>query len=278
MKRALILWLIALQGMLFAGNVKEPFKVKAVRLKKGNISEFVHVYGRVITSKMGYVISPMPGKLMKYTKKEGSFFKKDEPVAYVERTIPGVKTKPLVVKAPFDGILAVTYVHEGDMVSQTKPLALFYSKTLYIEADVTQDILKKVRRNAPCILGPRGEKGKGVVESVSYGVDPLTTMGKIRIRVTNYRGILPGEPVGVSISTKISQNTYIVPLSAIVKRDGRTFVFAYENGIAKQIEVKVGVMSGDRVEIKGNGLRENMMVITRGAAGLYNNAPVELVK
>ncbi len=278
MKRAFVLFIMV--GMLFAEgkSKKEPFKVEAVRLKKGSVYSYVHVYGKVVTEKMGYVISPMPGKLMKFTKKEGSFFLKDEPVAYVDRNIPGVKTKPLVVKAPFDGILAITYAHEGDMVSQTKPLALFYSKNMYVEVDASSDIIKMVKKNSPCVLGARGEKGKGVVESVSYGVDPMGGMGKIRIKVTSYRGILPGEVVSVSISTGSSENTYVVPLSALVKRNGKEFIFTYENGKAKKVEVNVGIVSGDKVEISGRNLKEGMLVVTRGAAGLYDNAPLEIVK
>ena len=273
MKRFFILLMMV--SVLFAEGGKEAFKVRMVNLKRGNIYEYVHVYGRVVTDKMGYIVTPMPGKLIKFTKKEGSYYRKDEPVAYVDRNIPGVKTKPLVVKAPFDGILAITYAHVGDMVSQAKPLALFYSRNLYVEANVTSDIIKKVKRNSLCILGAKGSKGRGVVESVSYGVDPMGGMGKIRIRVITYRDLIPGEPVSVSISTNASKNTYIVPLSAIVRRSGKTYVFIYENGKAKKIEVHEGIVSGNMVEINGESLREGMSIITRGAAGLYDGAPVK---
>ncbi len=275
MKRAFIAILLLVSG-LEAEGVKKAFIVKAEPLRKGSISEYVHVYGRVIAKNTGYVISPMPGKLIKYTKKQGSFFKKDEPVAYVDRNIPGVKTKPLVIKAPFDGILAITYAHEGDMVAQTKPIALFYSKDFYIEASVSSALIGKIKEGKSCLIGAEGKKGKGIVESVSFGVDPQMGMGKIRVRVTEKKNLIPGEIVSLSIATKTSSNVFIVPLESVVKREGKTVVFVEENGRAKMIPVKPGIVSGDRIEVYSPDLKEKDMVITLGAFGLSDGDKVEV--
>ncbi len=263
---------------LFAQKDRVAFRVNTVLLKKSSISEYVHAYGRVVTGKMGYVFSPMPGKLMNYTKKQGSFFKKDEPVAYVDRNIPGVKTKPLVIKAPFDGILAITYAHEGDMVAQTRPLALFYSKDKYIEVDATSFMISRVKKGDECIIGAKGEKGRGIVESVSSGVDPMAATGKIKIKVTEGKNLVPGDVISVSIAVKKANNVFVVPLESIVERENAHYIFIVENDKAKKVPVKPGIVSGNMVEIEGRALREGQRVITLGAAGLYDGAPVEVEK
>ena len=263
---------------LFAQKDRVAFKVKTVTLEKKSISEYVHAYGKVVTGKMGYVFSPMPGKLIRYTKKQGSFFKKDEVVAYVDRNIPGVKTKPLLIKAPFDGILAITYAHEGDMVAQTKPVALFYTKDMYIEIDATSDIISRIKTGEECILGSKGKRGKGIVESVSFGVDPMAAMGKIKIKVVKGRKLIPGDVVSVSIAVRKADGVFVVPLESVVEREGKYYVFAYEGGKAKKIPIKLGIVSGNMAEIESGELKEGERIVTLGAAGLYDGAPVEVEK
>lgn len=274
--RRLVFVMIVLVQSAFAQNAKEAFRVKTETLKKGNISEYVHIYGKVIAKHTGYVVSPMPGKLIKYTKEQGSFFKKDEPVAYVDRNIPGMKTNPLVIKAPFDGILAITYAHEGDMVGGTNPLALFYSKDFYIEANVSASLITKIKKGSECVIGAKGEKGKGIVESVSFGVDPNMGFGIVKVKVTQNKGLVPGEIVNLSISTKREKDVFVVPLEAVVKRGNKYYIFAYENGSAKMIPVKVGIINADRAEVSSPILRDGMDVITVGAQGLHDGEKVEI--
>ena len=271
--RRVVFLMMVLVGSAFAA--KGVSVVKTEPLKRQNISAYVHVYGKVMAKHTGYVVSPMPGKLIRYTKKQGSFFKKDEPVAYVDRNIPGIKTNPLVIKAPFDGILAITYSHEGDMVAQTKPIALFYSKDLYIEANVGSSLLKKIKNGAPCIIGAKGEKGKGIVESVSFGVDPMRGMGKIKVNVLKNKGLIPGEVVSLSVSTNSMKNVFVVPLEALVERNGSFFVFVNDSGKAKMIPVNVGIISADKAGVSSSILKEGMEIITVGASGLEDGDKVK---
>lgn len=268
--------IVVMSAFIFAKQSERAFGIKVVTLRKGNISKFVPLYGQVLSKKMGYVFTPMPGKLLRFTKKEGDFFKKDEIIAYVDRNIPGVRTQPLVIKAPFDGIMAITYAHEGDLVSQAKPLALFYSKEKYIEVVTVSSNLSQIKRGMECILGVKGEKGRGIVESVSYGVDPMTKTGKIRIKVIKDNGLILGDIISVSIAIKKMSDVFVVPLESVVEEDGVYYVFSVDGGRAKSIPVRIGIISENRVQISGKGLKEGQKIVTRGALGLYDGAVVRI--
>ncbi len=272
-KKTLLLVVLGV-SFLWAGQ-KEAFWVEVAKAKKGNLSEYVYTMGKVVSDKAGYVYSPMPGILLRYTKDMGSFYKKDEAVAYVDRNIPGVKTEPLVIKAPFDGILAVKYANEGDMVAQSMPLCLFYSKSLSVDIDASSTLLNKIKKGTKCVIGKDLNLGEGYVSDISYGVDLRQGLGKIKVKLTKYKDLLPGEMVYVGIATSEFKNVVTVPLEAVVNRNGKSFVYLYDNGKAKEVEIEVLGKSGDKAAIKGQ-VKDNDTVITKGGMGLYDGAPVKI--
>ncbi len=55
--------------------------------------------GTVVAEEEILIYPDLPGRFLKYLKSEGSYVKKNEPIAHLEREIPGVEYKPLVVKS-----------------------------------------------------------------------------------------------------------------------------------------------------------------------------------
>ena len=63
---------------------------------------------------------------------------------------------------------------------------------------------------------------------------------------------------------------------AIVTRDLVNYVFKYEDGKAKQIEVTVGATNLPYTEISSPEIKEGDKIIVKGLFGLQNNDKVEI--
>ena len=72
--------------------------------------------------------------------------------------------------------------------------------------------------------------------------------------------LLPGEG---------RQKELVIPLSAVVYRDGESYIFRVRNGAAEAVEVEIGRPLGDRVSVH-EGLSPGDQLIT---SGLFNLAP-----
>ena len=55
----------------------------------------------------------------------------------------------------------------------------------------------------------------------------------------------------------------MLPESAVLMGEGKTYVFINDNGKAKRVDVKLGYMANDKTEIT-EGLTEGMQVINEG--------------
>ncbi|MGB9561857.1 MAG: hypothetical protein ACPL6C_03485, partial [bacterium] len=62
------------------------------------------------------VFSDLPGRFIKYLKPEGSFVRKGESIAMLEREVPGLEFKPVLVNAPIDGYLSYMSLSSGQVV------------------------------------------------------------------------------------------------------------------------------------------------------------------
>lgn len=84
-----------------------------------------------------------------------------------------------------------------------------------------------------------------------------------------------GMNISATINIGTKKNVLTIPLNAIVFREGKTYVFLYEDGRAKEKEVIIGDMTMDEIEIK-EGLKEGDLVIISPLEKISNNTKVTL--
>ena len=255
-------------------NIEKKFLVNASTVKKGYIAEYVYSYGRITSNKEALVYPTMPGKLIKYLVKEGERVKKDQVIALLDRDIPGVKTEPLKVKSPIDGIVTVEYGKIGQMMVQSMPVAMVVGDKRWIESGIAAEDIRKIKVGQRAFVKEDKIRYQGRVVRKSFGIDPMTGTGKVYIEVPK-ANLLPGATVGVEVAVRENKNALYIPVNALVEREGKVFVFKYRDGKAHMVEVKTGIEGKGFVEVEGD-LMPGDTVITLGAEGLYEGADVEI--
>jgi membrane fusion protein (multidrug efflux system) len=114
-----------------------------------------------------------------------------------------------------------------------------------------------------------------------YAIDPQLDVNgralKVRALIDNQDLVLrPGLFARILIKGALKRDVVMVPESAILPRAGDHFVFRVEEGIARQVRVKLGERSGGEVEI-ADGLAAGDTIVTAGQHKLRDGAAVEAV-
>jgi len=256
-------------------KAEKKFLVRAEKVQRGNIAMYIYIYGRLTGLEEAPVIPPVPGRVVSILKKEGDRVSKDEVIALLDREIPGVKTEYVQVKSPINGIITLINGKVGMYALQTQPFAYVISDSLVVEVNLASSDLDKVKVGARCLVSDGEKSFEGVLITKSYGVDPMSFTGKAKIQISPGTTLQVGSIVRVKIPVKESRGVLIVPESALVEKGEKTVVYIVQNGVAKEVPVTVGIVSENRAEIRGE-LKEGDLVVTLGAQGLYDGAPVEV--
>ena len=108
----------------------------------------------------------------------------------------------------------------------------------------------------------------------SPSVDPLSRTFKIKIRLPQDTPLVSGLLCDVDLMLQARQG-YGVPADAIMARDaGREVIFVMDNGKARMVEVKRGIVEPYYAEIIGGSKLKNASVIVSGHTFVNNGDKV----
>ena len=118
---------------------------------------------------------------------------------------------------------------------------------------------------------------QGKVTVVSPAVDPNTTTVQIWVQAANPGEKLKlGSTIQISIDAGVVPDALVAPTSALLSSDegGEKVMVAGSDGLAHEHAVKVGIRSGDDVQLL-SGVKEGDQVIVQGALGLDDKAKIK---
>lgn len=173
------------------------------------------------------------------------------------------------VVAPYAGSVVERRAHEGAMAGPAPILVLQESGALEAILNVPEATPVAVRTGDPVRLFVEGQPDpiEAAVTSVSQRVDPGTRTYEVRAEVPDAGGRLKaGSYARAELGVSRSEPRPVAHRSAVLTRDGRSFVLKVEDGVVRYTPVRVGVSEGERVELLG-GVAEGDVVV-RGEATL----------
>jgi multidrug efflux pump subunit AcrA (membrane-fusion protein) len=115
------------------------------------------------------------------------------------------------------------------------------------------------------------------IERVSDRVDPGTRTYEVRGSVSDPSGLLKaGSYARAELSSTRSEPRPVVHRSALVTRDGRTFVLRIEDGVVRYSPVRVGIVEAERAEVLSGLAVGDLVVRGEAATRLAEGARVEI--
>lgn len=194
----------------------------------------------------------------------------------------------LQVKAPIDGTIMRVTAKLGDAVDPTKVLAEIVDlDRLVVNAAVRSVDVPFVKRGQTIEMSPGTAPGapavaagRGVSSTVSYigpDVDRATDTVLVRARVPARAGLKPGQFVNARIAVDERRNVLAVPFESVVQGPNGPEVGLVKGDTATRTKVTLGLRDNALVEVRGEGIREGMSVVMRGAYGLPPTAKITIV-
>ena len=177
--------------------------------------------------------------------------------------IAGTQSDLLVIKAPYNGVVADLNVLQGDIAMPGKPLLSFYDPSeLRVTASVSQSQLAQVKTAQNIKIQLAQAQAQEWITSASLQVlptiDPQTHTSVIRANLPNgVSNSTPGMSARIWINSSTENNNttstsakIMVPTSAILQRSELTAVYVLDKaGKPLLRQVRLGKTNGAQTEI-----------------------------
>ncbi len=246
-------------------DIATPVAVYTART--GTISESLVLNGEVFPKTEVNIYSTVAGKVKDISVSEGGEVKKGKVLARIDRSEAGITYAPTPVESTIDGIVKKTFIEIGDYITPQSPLfQIIDIEEIEVVVYIPEKDISRVRpglyTEITVISYPKSVF-TGMVSKVSPVVDPVSRTLEARICIDNNSQTLkPGMFGEVRIIMRKSKDSLIIPLSAVIERNGKDVIIIEEDGKAVQVEPVLDIREGDRISVlKGLSAGQKVVVI-----------------
>ena len=181
----------------------------------------------------------------------------------------------LVAKADISGIVGNLFIKEGNDIAAKETLfTILNDKQMQSYVGITPEAISKVKLGDE--IDALGKEYKAKITELNPIADSTTKNFKVKLTLDNSDGEIKDGMFGNVVIPVGESSVLSVEDEAIVTRDLVNYVFKYEDGKAKQVEVTVGATNLPYTEISSPEIKEGDKIIVKGLFGLQNNDSVEI--
>lgn len=185
------------------------------------------------------------------------------------------------ITAPFSGFITKRFLDRGALVQigSSTLFTLMKNDSVKIIVNILEKDIPLVTRNKKAIIKVDAYPDKefeGIITNLNQAIDITTRTMATEIDIPNRGNMLkPGMFAEVSIFIENHPQAITIPTQAILNDQNGDYVYLYENGKAKRVNIKRGIEEEGRTEIL-KGLSGDEDVISTGQNFARNNAQVRL--
>ena len=186
------------------------------------------------------------------------------------------------VPAPVDGIAGKSEVNVGSLVANSTTLLTTITQPSDLRVSFAigdRDLANSTfsRDSRVLVFGPNNEQPiEAKLYFISQQVDSQRGTVRMRAKLPEGTQLWPGQYVEVRIMSGLIEQAYVVPQGVVrQKPDGTYAVYVYENGLAREREVRVSHWEGKNWVLI-DGLKPGDLVISNHILRLRDKTPVKL--
>ncbi|MBI2941066.1 MAG: efflux RND transporter periplasmic adaptor subunit [Chloroflexi bacterium] len=188
-----------------------------------------------------------------------------------------LQRKEATITAPIDGIVTERHLSVGATAAPTTPIVTLVGREVKVTTSVEESRLGDIQVGQPATLlvaAYPGQPFAAKVKSIAPVVESRSRTIAIDLAPDDPRSQLkPGMFVQVQLETARKKDVLVVPKAAIVEQSGMTALFVVGDGVLRRLEVRTGIVDGDRVEVL-EGVAEGQEVVVGGRPDLRDGDAV----
>lgn len=180
------------------------------------------------------------------------------------------------IRAPFNGVVVQRLRYQGERIDKGDILLRFASPTsLEVQAHVTLRAINHLRQGMSLDVHLENTVVKGQVKAFVPVGDERSRLFDLRLEIKDVP-LSAGQTVRVDVPTTGAREVIAVPRDALVLRSSGAAVFRIREGKAERLPVTLGIASGDWIEVLGD-IVEGDQVVVRGGERLRPGQNVQIL-
>lgn len=264
--------------------VETVFAVYALKAVPGNLDNYLEFGGNVqAASSVDIYPDAQSGKISRILVKVGQVVEKDQVLAEVDASRPGMDYKVSPVKAPVSGTVTSLPINVGSTVAATMSIGKISSTgKLEIKTNVAERFLSRVS------LFQKAELTFDAYPGVKFPatlveIDPVLdissrTLGIKLIQEPSDGRLRSGMYARIKLITDTKKNTIVIPSNVIVTRNNQDIVYIVDpvTDTVKVSQVVKGIRVDDKQEVL-EGIKPGDIIVIKGQALLSDGAKVNVI-
>ena len=274
---------IPLEGTTGEEDMAKVTSVEVTASYLSDIQDYIKVNGDVVDTKSVDVYAEVSGKLVMMGVEVGDYVAKDDLLAKIDPSKPGMVYKNSLVLAPVSGtVLAVNYANGATVSTQSPLIKIGNLDDLEIKVAIAERYVGKVALEQHADIAFEAYPDRvftGTVVELSPVLNPATRTLDVSIKLDEPGNLVKaGMFPSVVIYTNRIENVLVVPRSSILYEGDRPYVYIVsKDQTAKRQDVVLGLVVDGVAEIM-DGIHPDDPVVTLGQTLLTDGAPVLIVE
>lgn len=267
------------------GETTTVFAVSTTLAVEGEIKDYLQLNGDIRSSTTVDTYPDTAGKLKKLYVEVGDTVRKNQIIAEIDPSKPGMNFAASPVKASISGTVTMVPVQIGYTISPNFPIAVISRMDdLEVIIYVAERFISKMQIGLPAVIHTEafpGEIFRGTISELSPVVDQISRTMEVKLKIDNRdRKLKAGMFTEVKLITEEKEGIVKIPASALINRFGETYIFTIEKDpesenrsmvrkkvvvpglkIDNQLEIMEGITAGEEIVVRGQTLLEDRSLV-----------------
>ncbi len=190
-----------------------------------------------------------------------------------------IQKRRSVISAPFDGIVLTKNVDSGAWVQQGKQLvSIGSSNDLFVRAPIAETLLQYIRlgEKVEVILNAFSKRIEGDVSGIDPVADLKTKNIFLKIKIPAMSFVAQNMSADVSVPSSDKRELSVFSRAALIKFQGKDFVYSVKEGKAAILPVHIVAFLGDRVAVDNEYIVPGLPLVVEGNERLRPDQPVTI--
>lgn len=198
----------------------------------------------------------------------------------VTRAKKKLELKKSQIRAPFDGLVVERYKDIGEWISPADPVCrLAAVKQTVIKVPVSEGLIRYVKTGQAVAVTIEALKRDfdGRIRAIVPKVDPKSKTFELKIGVDYVQGLLQNMSASVNVPSGHKKMLKMIKRDALVRFQGKQFVYSVKEGKAKILPVQVAAVDGEYLGVEAPYISAGMPVVVDGNERLQPEQAVQIV-
>ena len=202
---------------------------------------------------------------------------KEKQAAEIVLAILQIRKNKSIITAPFDGVILNKNVDSGDWVQQGKELfTLGAADGLVVRVPISETVLQFVTQGekVSVVITAFDKELTGTIDDFDPTADEKTKNVFLKVRIPHQTKVAENMSASVFVPTSPKRKLAIIPRDALIKFQGKDFVYTVKEDKAAILPVNIVTYLGNRIGADNPYFVAGMPVVVEGNERLRPDQPV----